>query len=712
MPSVAETAAAAAAAVGAHSTMRGAVPPQTLETINFQLLALDAEARPSPAQCLAINAEYTSPNTTPAELRESIDAATTGGNLITVVVTTGGTTRLYYQPRKWRRMAGEPESPEDGLMIAYAGDIQEGIYQMAVLPNDLFTRVSNGADFRVPTPATISAGLTANANVPYMGPYAENDEGTEVIQGVRYATYVPKKYEPLFEAGAKRSGGLNWHYYFGTIYPAVCQKGDQVMMLSVTNYFQMAATAAQPGANQVSLVEADAPAPISINHLLMKRAKVWLVELFAKHLNSGQDRDARTATHVQELVRMAERHHEENLLLKKEERDKKRDIVKQLGLPAVTALKRLYNVETVQELVDSCPFLQDYVEATAGQRVQILQARIDEAARAARVVNPKIMIVVPPSVQRRIVTGDWSMNDDVAGTGSMGNFFLFGPPHSDQRRLLDTVEEARAGNQSITMAEAQALVIAKTKMPGRSESLIYVRNGLFVYRALLQRDHPALVWLEAHYEAMRDAGELFTSYHFENSNLNPYLGVYHVLWISITLSNFFLGLAHEDYEPLPSPRYILKQIEKHERWHPAASPSFFTENQLAVPGAPPAAPARAPAAIVHQPEPQPQPQGAAPPANPPAVGASTRVRNERFSQLFERFRVLPVKCADLRRKVQNNALPALPLSRVDGLPMCLAYHTKGVCCESCPRKPDHVAYEDTTPQYVELCGWCNANYES
>ena len=48
-----------------------------------------------------------------------------------------------------------------------------------------------------------------------------------------------------------------------------------------------------------------------------------------------------------------------------------------------------------------------------------------------------------------------------------------------------------------------------------------------------------------------------------------------------------------------------------------------------------------------------------------------------------------VKSRDVRDKIRKGELPPLPPSKADGQPMCLAWHTKGICNPDCPRAPDH-----------------------
>lgn len=67
-----------------------------------------------------------------------------------------------------------------------------------------------------------------------------------------------------------------------------------------------------------------------------------------------------------------------------------------------------------------------------------------------------------------------------------------------------------------------------------------------------------------------------------------------------------------------------------------------------------------------------------------------------------------VRTRQIRCKIAKKELLALPISKVDGQPMCLAQHTKGQCNARCPRAVDHVAY--TTEEAKELATWCSSNY--
>ena len=97
------------------------------------------------------------------------------------------------------------------------------------------------------------------------------------------------------------------------------------------------------------------------------------------------------------------------------------------------------------------------------------------------------------------------------------------------------------------------------------------------------------------------------------------------------------------------------------------------------------------------------------------VGDSKGKENENFHQvLFGEIKARTVggktvKSRDVRDKLRKGDLPPLPASKADGKPMCLAWHTKGICNPDCPRAPDHGATY-SVEDYKPLCDWCDAHY--
>ena len=63
----------------------------------------------------------------------------------------------------------------------------------------------------------------------------------------------------------------------------------------------------------------------------------------------------------------------------------------------------------------------------------------------------------------------------------------------------------------------------------------------------------------------------------------------------------------------------------------------------------------------------------------------------------------------VRGTIKERKLPPLPLSKVDGKEICLAWHMKGMCNQGkCPRECDHVEYSEQ--EYAPLIQWCKDNF--
>ena len=63
----------------------------------------------------------------------------------------------------------------------------------------------------------------------------------------------------------------------------------------------------------------------------------------------------------------------------------------------------------------------------------------------------------------------------------------------------------------------------------------------------------------------------------------------------------------------------------------------------------------------------------------------------------------------VREAIKEGKLSPLPLSKVDGKEMRLAWHTKGMCKPGqCPREYDHVEYSEQ--EYAQLTQWYKDNY--
>ncbi len=85
---------------------------------------------------------------------------------------------------------------------------------------------------------------------------------------------------------------------------------------------------------------------------------------------------------------------------------------------------------------------------------------------------------------------------------------------------------------------------------------------------------------------------------------------------------------------------------------------------------------------------------------------NTRLDNTHFiSSLFGAHKSTSVKSAPLRKKSADGTIGPLPMSKVDStMPMCLAWHTEGLCNSNCPCACNHVVY--SMMEYAPMVKWC------
>jgi hypothetical protein len=87
---------------------------------------------------------------------------------------------------------------------------------------------------------------------------------------------------------------------------------------------------------------------------------------------------------------------------------------------------------------------------------------------------------------------------------------------------------------------------------------------------------------------------------------------------------------------------------------------------------------------------------------------NTRLDNTHFnSSLFGTYKPTSVKSAALHKKDADadGTISPLPMSKIDStMPMCLAWHTKGLCNSNCPCACNHIVY--STMKYTPMVKLC------
>jgi hypothetical protein len=87
-------------------------------------------------------------------------------------------------------------------------------------------------------------------------------------------------------------------------------------------------------------------------------------------------------------------------------------------------------------------------------------------------------------------------------------------------------------------------------------------------------------------------------------------------------------------------------------------------------------------------------------------GVYSCIENTNFDKtLFGTYKASALKAKTIRNKIKAGMIPPLPVSKLDSTkPMCLAWHTKGVCNTNCPCLSNHVVY--SVDKYAPMIMWC------
>jgi hypothetical protein len=107
-----------------------------------------------------------------------------------------GKVQLVHRPALFPTVMGQPLTQWSNRAFAFAGDVMgpagAGHINIVEFPADAFHLVAN--QIRVPATAVLEAAFAVGPDVSTVGPYGENDDGTEVLRTTPDYMYVPPKY--------------------------------------------------------------------------------------------------------------------------------------------------------------------------------------------------------------------------------------------------------------------------------------------------------------------------------------------------------------------------------------------------------------------------------------------------------------------------------------------------------------------------------------
>jgi hypothetical protein len=598
----------------------------------------------------------------------------------------------------WRDHAmGVPEHPAtDNRMFAFAGEIIGTQGYLVEVLNDSFNLTGR---MILPDVGLVRGLLAAGPQATVVGPFAEGDASTSAAC-TRCLVPLPNRYATLFLA---HPGGVPPRYYFETILPVIEADGMAVTCKPLT-CFCLAAITGGPG--HVSAVQIAAPAPPGWHIPLLEQSATVL----ATHL-SGLHCVASPEVNLQLLINtivagQQQRQHEQAVARLDKELKEQSSVASWLGVENFARLLRYCGVHEENKLA---PLWGTLAKAPSKDRLTILEGKVSNEFLALGAIykqfTPSLFLLT------QVTSLKWSMlNPNALESGSLGNAFLFTDSDVEVaqgiNRQIDFIQQ---GGATPSYANAQVLLKAKVNLPGPDDSVRCVLWMLAVYQAFLPAGHPLVTFLQQHYGFMNAYDPGWATYLTYVPQFCGLKEVYHLQWLSLKLTKYFSQIDRNlgDVRP-PDSHEIINFFQEQQQWEPNLTETFTSRYNLraflglhsrSLPlsrGSVPSVGSTTEGSTVSG---LTLPSGVGGGSKAGATAASgkgvdSRVKNEAFNEgLFGAYKTSALKSKAIRDKIKAGTIPALPFSKRDGAkPMCLAWHTKGVCNANCPCLYDHVAY--------------------
>jgi hypothetical protein len=603
-----------------------------------------------------------------------------------------GRLHIYIQVDKFHPRLGMPPSPWDDKLFAQKGELHRNQAVLVEWKSDYFHQLNQ--QVLVPVPGTIDATIAGQPEIEMLGPYAQGEAGTELIK-VRRTCFVPPKYVGMF-LGEPLTPREAWERVRGQI----VTDGKEDSCRALIKYLQAAITRSAANAEPL-LSLADAPtAPLADAVLLEHRRRILCDDFPELDQEVGRRQQDQIAASIGELVRDNQAARE--AARQEKQREKAKGVEEMLGETGVQKLLRWSQVETTADVQE---VWRDLAKAKKAQQLGVLQWAVDKTkdelgeSELQSIVTPATLEVVK-SLRLAMVT-----NDHVS-TGLQP--FLFPEEAIEGALSAKALYEAMYdGSSAPPLSDFSIVMQAK---PGAPRAIYQARNQV-------RRVHVLLIVLFGEDHRLTKAYERFyLRFSSAEAELHRYqqgLPVAREQLLfptkilkrnAIDLSYWFEMQGHTPAARAP-PRFeqVFDDIKQEfTQWEPNMSMGFLKELKLESLG------------VVQPTNPSGTP-GTTPSGNPTKTPKDTQAEDATASNphfleaVFGEYRKLnKVRTRQIRRKIAEKDLPALPLSKVDRQPVCLAWHTKGQCNVRCPRAADHVAY--TAEEAQELAQWCASHY--
>ena len=570
------------------------------------------------------------------------------------------------------------------------GDLHHNQHVMVEFDNDYWNRTAiyySGDD------AAIDNSLTADPNAQVLGPWTAADAGA-IQTRTRSTCYVPPAYVNLFLAGP-----LTPRQAWESVRAQIVADGREADCMPLIHYLRLALTITTPGDTESPLAVDPPTVPLADIFLLDRRRQILEDDFPALNAALADVHQNQIAAEIHTLV---------NVTQAAQADATNRRIAAQTKSPAElfgdAGSLILLRLSNQQRLADVEDFWNLLARSKKSQHLGILQWETNRVKELLGELD--LAFSVDGSVLEAMKGLNWPMaTNDAVDTGFSA--WLLPESKVASSATAQSVYEMLYGDgASPSLADATALVKAK---PGAPRHLYQVRIQIRKFHILnvvaLGVAHPLCQAMNTYHRRFLTMESTLHALHAEELLLPTKL----LKRFSVQVSQWYRRQSQQGtIIPPPNFEQVFDDIECERPWAPLLSLPFLQALGLQ---------SFHRAAVPHRQNVGEENQrngGGAPGGggdDRPGNGArpNERMNNTAFSDtLFGTYKAMPVSCRAIRQKINRNELPALPLSKVDRQPMCLAWHTKGLCNVACSRGADHVSYTNT--EYQPLVQWCTTNF--
>ena len=612
-----------------------------------------------------------------------------------------GLLHIYLQLAKFHTRMGLPATMWDEQMYTQKGELYHNQAQMVTWNPAYFRQVNTAV--RVPTKEGVDGAYAGDREAVYLGPFADDEAGTELIR-VRRTCYVPPSYVPLF-----LEGPISPRDAWITVVHSIYAEGKQVACTALIDFIRASIT--RSGENALPLLCIAPPhAPLADRTLLEHRQRI--LERDFPVLNQALPRLQQNAiaTQLGRLVADNRASREEADLRRVQAEEK--PLSDLIGDQGVAQLLRMARVRTEDELPD---IWQSLTRTKKAGRLNVLQHAIDLAKQACD--EPEMQFIATPALLLIFTTVNFqmsSMDSIVSGLQP----FLFGEQlEEDARRSMYTYEALYSGGAAPTATDVEAITRAKVSPPLQHfQARHMIRRTAIALQLALGANHALVTMLNGfcvRYTSLES--KLWGLEMSQPKELLPtmicrYVGLRLNMWFTKIrtlpnatapdISDFFDNIMMDENWEKPVPMAVLSQLGL-QRFHSSQRGRGSTPSAPAGPAGRGGAGGGSGSTGT----------GGGGGGGSGSTGTrSVRVNNTEFNSMFQPYHDMrTVTCRMLKTKIANGEIPPLPASKVNAsVHMCLPWHTRAQCMTNCNSAVDHVSY--TSEEYAPLLSWCTEHF--